>query len=160
MIQTRCSHSVSLRLHPNGLSHATNIDSLAHSSIGTPSRIKSSSTICRHTVSGLFHRPLGLLFTFPSRYLFTIGLLEYLALPVSTGRFTQAIHVLSYSRTMTIETFYFRIRDCYRLGFSLPEDSTNKTFCNSTRVNTTSSSYNPPYTSTRGLGCFLFARRY
>jgi hypothetical protein len=85
---------------PIGLNQAVYINSLAHSSIGTQSRIKSSSTPCKHMVSGLFHRPSGLLFTFPSRYLFTIGLLEYLALPVSTGRFTQAIHVLSYSGTI------------------------------------------------------------
>ena len=30
-------------------------------------------TACRHTVSELFHSPLGVLFTFPSRYLSTIG---------------------------------------------------------------------------------------
>ncbi len=85
---------------PLGLNQAAYINSLAHSSIGTQSRIKSAPTPCKHIVSGLFHRPSGLLFTFPSRYLFTIGLLEYLALPVSSGRFTQAIHVLSYSRTI------------------------------------------------------------
>ena len=31
-------------------------------------------TACRRMVSGLLHSPLGVLFTFPSRYLFTIGL--------------------------------------------------------------------------------------
>ena len=30
-------------------------------------------TACRFTVSGLFHSPPGVLFTFPSRYWFTIG---------------------------------------------------------------------------------------
>src|SRR3954454_8595944 len=30
-------------------------------------------TACRHPVSGLFHSPFGVLFTFPSRYLFAIG---------------------------------------------------------------------------------------
>ena len=30
-------------------------------------------TVRRHTVSESFHPPLGVLFTFPSRYLFTIG---------------------------------------------------------------------------------------
>ena len=49
----------------------------------------------------IYFTPLtGVLFTFPSRYLFTIDLLRYLALPVSSGRFTQAIHVLSYSRAV------------------------------------------------------------
>jgi hypothetical protein len=30
--------------------------------------VRPSSTPCRHTVSGLFHSPSGVLFTFPSRY--------------------------------------------------------------------------------------------
>src|SRR3989344_5960185 len=42
----------------------------------------------------------GVLFTVPSRYWFTIGLKKYVALPVSSGKFTQAIHVLRYSRTI------------------------------------------------------------
>ena len=41
----------------------------------------------------------GVLFTFPSRYWFTIGICVYLAFPVSSGRFTQAIHVPGYSGT-------------------------------------------------------------
>ena len=36
--------------------------------------------MCRRRVSGLFHPPCGALFTFPSRYLCTIGHREYLAL--------------------------------------------------------------------------------
>ena len=40
----------------------------AHSSIGTPSSNKWTSTVCKLTVSGLFHSPPGVLFTFPSRY--------------------------------------------------------------------------------------------
>ena len=40
------------------LSQAVCINSLAHSSIGTPSRILRTSSIpCRHVVSGLFHSP-------------------------------------------------------------------------------------------------------
>ena len=33
----------------------------------------SSSSACKRTVSGSFHSPSGVLFTFPSRYLCTIG---------------------------------------------------------------------------------------
>ena len=33
----------------------------------------SAPTVCRRMVSGSFHPPLGVLFTFPSRYSFTIG---------------------------------------------------------------------------------------
>ena len=54
---------------PEGLSYARYTHSPAHSSIGTPSRMQASaSTLCKYTVSGLFHSPLGVLFTFPSRY--------------------------------------------------------------------------------------------
>ena len=37
----------------------------------------------------LFHSFFRVLFTFPSRYLFTIGLSTYLALPDGSGRFTE-----------------------------------------------------------------------
>ena len=40
-------------------------------------------------VSGLFHSPSGVLFTFPSRYWFTIGGQEYLALEGGPPRFPQ-----------------------------------------------------------------------
>ncbi len=54
---------------PEGLSYARYTHSPAHSSIGMPSRMQASaSTPCKYTVSGLFHSPLGVLFTFPSRY--------------------------------------------------------------------------------------------
>jgi len=63
------------------LNQATEINSPAHSSIGTPSaRLDGPPTACRPRVSGLFHSPPGVLFTFPSRYWFTIGGQGYLAL--------------------------------------------------------------------------------
>lgn len=37
---------------------------------------------CHHLVSGSFHPPLGVLFNFPSRYYYTIGLETYLELGV------------------------------------------------------------------------------
>ena len=62
---------------------AAPINSLTHYTRGTPSphphhkcchsRALEAPTACRHPVSGLFHSPLGVLFTFPSRYLFAIG---------------------------------------------------------------------------------------
>ena len=72
------------------LNLATYINSPAHSSIGTPSPDRNRAlTVCRHAVSGLFHSPSGVLFTFPSRYLFTIGRQEYLALESGLPRFPQ-----------------------------------------------------------------------
>ena len=47
-------------------------------------------TPCKRVVSGTFDSPPGVLFNFPSRYLFTIGRLKYLALPHSHGCFVQA----------------------------------------------------------------------
>src|SRR3954463_3662478 len=78
--KTPCSDSLSLRLRPlTALTSATRSNSPAHSSISTlsPSR---ALTACRRTVSGSFHPPSGVLFTFPSRYWFTIGRHEYFAL--------------------------------------------------------------------------------
>src|SRR3989344_2750856 len=74
----------------------------------------------------------GVIFTFPSRYLFTIDLKKYVALPVSSGKFTRAIRVSSYSRTTAIEMLCFRIRGYYPLGLCFPADSSNAAFFYST----------------------------
>ena len=66
----------------------------------------------------------GVLFTFPSRYLFTIDLKKYVALPVSSGEFTRAFRVSSYSRTTAIESHRFRVRDYYPLESRFPARST------------------------------------
>lgn len=55
------------------LNLAVTINSLAHSSIGTPSsayalRLRRTLTDCEYTVSGLFTLLSGVLFTFRSRY--------------------------------------------------------------------------------------------
>ena len=84
----------------------------------------------------IYFTPLsGVLFTFPSRYLFTIGLEEYLALPVSAGRFIRAIRVSNYSGTKTKESNRFQIRDYYPLGSLFPERSFIYLFCNSSQLN-------------------------
>ena len=74
-IQTRFRYG-----SPTRVNLATHHNSQAHSSKGTQSHHKQEQalvyapTACRHTVSGTISRPLtGALFTFPSRYLFTIG---------------------------------------------------------------------------------------
>src|SRR4051794_30405577 len=63
----------------HGLNLAGRSNAPAHSSISTPSPSR-ALTACRRTVSGSFHPPSGVLFTLPSRYLFTIGRHEYFAL--------------------------------------------------------------------------------
>src|SRR6476659_692460 len=63
-----------------------------HSSIGTPSRYCLRSNTLRLLVGArfqfLFHSPPGVLFTFPSRYSFTIGRLRILSLT----RWSSQIH--------------------------------------------------------------------
>src|SRR5450432_498530 len=73
-IQTRFRYG-----SPTRVNLATYHNSQAHSSKGTRSlhvspKAEHAPTACRRTVSGTISRPLtGALFTFPSRYLFTIG---------------------------------------------------------------------------------------
>ena len=100
-------------------------------------------TPCKRMVSDLFHSPLGVLFTFPSRYLFTIGLHVYLALPVSTGRFTRAIHVSRYSGITTRKMYDFRVRGYYPLGPCFPTRSANHIFCNFLHASMLPLPYNP-----------------
>ena len=68
-----CSDSLSLRL-ASKLNLAARCNSLAHSTKGTPSHPEGALRLlvgARFQV--LFHSPLGVLFTFPSRYSSTIG---------------------------------------------------------------------------------------
>ncbi len=52
----------------------------ARSRTGIPKGMHSAPTPRKQMVSGSFHPPSGVLFTFPSRYLFAIDLKKYLAL--------------------------------------------------------------------------------
>ena len=111
-------------------------------------------------VSGLFHPPLGVLFTFPSRYWYAIDLNAYLALPVSSGRFTQAIRVLSYSGAKPREVLCFRVRGFHPLGLGFPANSTNTKLCNSPRAKRDGFVLQPRALKGLGLGSSAFARRY
>ena len=64
--------SLSLRL-AYWLNLAADRNSLAHSTKGTPSHSKVLRLLVGTRFQVLFHSPLGVLFTFPSRYWFTIG---------------------------------------------------------------------------------------
>jgi len=65
-------------------------------------------------------------------------------LPVSSGRFPQAIRVLRYSRTTTEEIVYFHIRGYYPLGHGFPATSVNKLFDHSPRYKTDIVALQPP----------------
>ena len=102
----------------------------------------------------------GLLFTFPSRYLFTIGLEKYLDLPVSTGRFPRAIRVPGYLRTETKKAFCFNSWGYHPLGPIFPDRQANKKLCNFSAINGISLPRNPYCIATTSLVSSAFARRY
>lgn len=71
------------------LNLTTHRNSTAHFPRGTPSLSTPSPKLpapiaCKHAVSGLFHSPLGVLFTFPSRYCSSIG--RQMCLALDRGR--------------------------------------------------------------------------
>ena len=71
--ETPVSDSLSLRL-ASRLGLAADRDSLAHSTKGTPSQPQGLLRLLEGArFQVLFHSPLGVLFTFPSRYWFAIG---------------------------------------------------------------------------------------
>ena len=113
------------------------VHSPAHSSIGTPSPgINPRLRLLVGFRFQIYFTPLsGVLFTFPSRYLFTIGLQEYLAFPVSAGRFIRAIRVSNYSGAKSGEWYIFRIQDYYLLGSCFPTRFPIYIFCNSLQLN-------------------------
>ncbi len=120
-------------------------------------------------VSGSFHSPSGVLFTFPSRYLCTIGRQKVFSL----GRWSSRIPTGFLVSRGTWESFprepaCFRLQDCHPLWSTLPDRSANKlVFDSPTRLHTDPVRPRNPTDTTRsrlehvdGFGCFRFARRY
>ena len=84
--------AINARFHfasvPEELRLGTNPNSLVHSSIGTPSPLKEAPTPCEQDGFRFYFTGItSLLFTFPSRYWFTIGEIKYLALAGSPACF-------------------------------------------------------------------------
>ena len=73
------SDSVSLRL-PYSVKLATECKSLTHYTKGTQSPVSRLLLFVCMRFQDLFHSPPGVLFAFPSRYLFTIGRLRVFSL--------------------------------------------------------------------------------
>ena len=69
--------------------------------------------------------------------------MNYLALPVSSGRFIRAIRVSNYSGIEAQESYLFHVRGHYPLGRCFPAASAIQTFCNSSPINWKFTSYNP-----------------
>jgi hypothetical protein len=72
----------------------------------------------------LFHSPPGVLFTFPSRYLFTIGRQTVFSLTGWSRQIHTGFHVPRITWD-TPEVQKFRLPDCHRLWCAFPDTSTN-----------------------------------
>ena len=73
--------------------------------------------------------------------------MNYLALPVSSGRFIRAIRVSNYSGIETQESYSFHVRGHYPLGRCFPAASVINIFCNSCHTSMEFLSYYPTYRS-------------
>jgi hypothetical protein len=98
----------------------------------TPARDRNAPTACRHTVSGTISRPLtGVLFTFPSRYWFTIGHQGVFRLRGWSPRIHTEFHGLRATWEHAREPPGFRIRGYHPLCQRFPTLSATQTVCNS-----------------------------
>ncbi len=77
-------------------------------------------TACRRSVSGLFHSPLGVLFTFPSRYWCAIGRQGVLRLGGWSPHVQTGFHV---SRPTRGHKAHLPVRGCHPLWPHFPEGS-------------------------------------
>ena len=107
---------------------------------------------CQLTISVLFHPPSGVLFTFPSRYSFTIGRFWYLALDRGRPGFPHSLNRAAWYLGTNYRYFRFRIRAFHSLWKTIPDLSAT--------LNTRISSALQHLAFRLGLGCSAFARRY
>jgi hypothetical protein len=130
-IQTRFRYG-----YPSRVNLATYRNSQAHSSKGTRSLHSSRNwiapTACRHTVSGTISRPLtGVLFTFPSRYWFTIGHQGVFRLRGWSPQIHTEFHGLRATWDNARESSEFHVRGYHPLCRRFPTSSATQTICNS-----------------------------
>ena len=126
-------------------------NSPVHSAKGTPSPVNGLWLFVSIRFQVLFHSPSGVLFTFPSRYWFTIGHLGVFSLAGWSPRIPTRFLVSRCTQDTSRFTHNFRYRALTFFGWL---SQVILLLCN----NTTSRSYNP--SSKAGLGSSRFARRY
>ena len=121
-------------------------------------------TVCRHTVSGSVSLPLAAdLFTFPSRYWFTIGRQEYLALGGGPPRFTQGSSCPALLGVGAGSPALFAYGAITLCGGSFQISSAKSRIGNflSRSAGTCAAPRPPPSRkASAGLGCSRFARHY
>ncbi len=116
----------------------------------------------------LFHSPLGVLFTFPSRYWFAIGHRRVFSLGGWSPRIHTGFHVPGTTRVPSSEASGFRVRGSYPLRPAFPCRSATATLCNSVpglrpwegKVPQHRMQQRPQACTCMGLGWCAFARRY
>ena len=81
----------------------------------------------------LFHSPLGVLFTFPSRYWFAIGHRRVFSLGGWSPRLRTGFHVPGPTRDAQLRSAWFRVRGSHPLRPALPCRSATMWICNLTR---------------------------
>ena len=128
-------------------------NSLDRSTKSTISRFKSLYLLVNTGFQVLFHSPPGVLFTVPSRYLFSIGYLVVFSLtgwsPLFHTRFLVSRTTLDLPRLL----HGFHIQDFHLLWSIFPDSSTN---LNLGFIDNP----NPSGITTSGLGSSYFARHY
>ena len=116
----------------------------------------------------LFHSPLGVLFTFPSRYWFAIGHRRVFSLGGWSPQIHTGFHVSGTTRVPTSEAAGFRVRGSYPLRPAFPCRSATAQLCNSApglrpwrwSVPQHRMQQRPQACTCMGLGWCAFARRY
>src|SRR5687767_9024929 len=101
---------------------ATERKSLTHYTKGTRSPLR-APTVCMHAVSGLFHSPPGVLFTFPSRTSSLSVDYEYLALEDGPPIFGQDSTCPALLIPRLVPPHRFRIRGYHPLWPDFPDRS-------------------------------------
>ena len=92
----------------------------------------------------------GVLFTFPSRYWFTIGQRRVFSLTGWSPRVQTEFHVLRLTQESASSPDRFRLRACHALWIPFPEDSANDQIGNSTVADPTT----PDTPKCNGFGLF------
>ena len=116
--------SLSLRLG-SCLNLAANRNSLAHSTKGTPSRPQKGTLrlLVGTRFQVLFHSPLGVLFTFPSRYWFAIGHRRVLSLGGWSPQIHTGFHVSGITRDPSLGPAVLRVRGSHPVSPGFPAGS-------------------------------------
>ena len=99
------------------LNLASYIHSPDHSTIGTRSHIDVLSVLVSTRFQVLFHSPPGVLFTFPSRYWFTIGHYLVFSLTQWSALIPTKFHVLRRTLDPASCILTFRLLDFHRLWY-------------------------------------------